>query len=325
MLVGVTEAVAQGDVMLTHYWAVPTYYNPAAVGEIELLRIRGGSRLQWIGIDRAPRTFLATADMPLKIAGKKLGVGLVVQQESQGLYRNITANLQLGYKVKLLKGELTIAMQGGILNEQFKGSEVYIPDDDDYHQPDDEAIPNYDVTGDAFDLGIGAYYRRGGSWVGLALLHANNPTVTFSSDSHSGGIGGIGGGLDGEGVKNFEFTASRTLYFTIGSNIKVKNTLLEVIPSLLVRTDFSVTSYELTGRVRYKNMFSAGLGYRYKDAISMMLGVEFKGVFLGYSYDYNINDIAKVSSGSHEIFAGYNLKLDFSEKNRNKHKSIRIM
>ncbi|MDE6171208.1 MAG: type IX secretion system membrane protein PorP/SprF, partial [Duncaniella sp.] len=66
-------------------------------------------------------------------------------------------------------------------------------------------------------------------------------------------------------------------------------------------------------------------GYRYDDAISIMLGAELKGIFIGYSYDYHISDISRASSGSHEIFAGYNLKLDFSEKNRNKHKSIRIM
>ncbi len=322
---GSLDASGQSDVMLTHYWAIPTYYNPAAVGETDYLRLRGGSRLQWIGIDRAPRTFLAAADMPFKFVDRRFGAGLTVQQESQGLYRNLTVNFQLGYKVKLFKGELTFAFQGGLLNEQFLGSEVYIPDDDDYHQPVDEAIPDCDVTGNSLDLGLGAYYRRGGSWMGLALLHANNPTVTFTAESSTGGIAGGLQGSGGDGVKNFRFTASRVLYFTAGSNIKVKNTLLEVIPSMLVRSDFTFTSFEITGRVRYNRMFSAGIGYRYKDAVSLMLGAEIKGVFLGYSYDYNINDIAKASSGSHEIFAGYSLKLDFSEKNRNKHKSIRIM
>lgn len=35
--------------------------------------------------------------------------------------------------------------------------------------------------------------------------------------------------------------------------------------------------------------------------------------------------IVKASSGSHEVFLGYSLKLDLSDKNKNKHKSIRIM
>ncbi len=105
----------------------------------------------------------------------------------------------------------------------------------------------------------------------------------------------------------------------------MKNTLFEVIPSVLVRSDFTFTNFEITGRVRYNKLFSAGIGYRHNDALSLMLGAEIKGVFIGYSYDYALSDIAKASSGSHEIFAGYSLKLDFSEKNRNKHKSIRIM
>jgi len=46
---------------------------------------------------------------------------------------------------------------------------------------------------------------------------------------------------------------------------------------------------------------------------------------VGYSYDYHTSEIAEASSGSHEIMLGYKLKLDFSEKNKNKHKSIRIM
>ena len=56
-----------------------------------------------------------------------------------------------------------------------------------------------------------------------------------------------------------------------------------------------------------------------------MLAVEIKNFFVGYSYDYAISDISKVSNGSHEIFAGYKLKLNLGDKNKNKHKSIRIM
>ena len=132
-------------------------------------------------------------------------------------------------------------------------------------------------------------------------------------------------GTTGELSKKYEFTASRTAYLMAGSNIPVKNTLFEVIPSVIVRSDFTDTDFELTGRVRYNKLFTAGLGYRYNDALSVMLGAEIKGFFIGYSYDYHLSDISKASSGSHELVAGYNLKLDFSEKNRHKHKSIRIM
>lgn len=316
-------AMAQGDAMLTHYWMVPTYYNPAAAGDTDNIRLRGGARMQWVGIDGAPRTFVAAADTPFKLLGKKFGTGIVVQQESMGLFRNLTVNAQIGYKFKVLKGELTGALQVGFFNEQFKGSEVYIPDDDDFHESTDDAIPSTDVAGNALDLGLGLFYIHRRFKAGLSLLHANNPTVTFTSENGTGS--GSTGGTTGETAKKYQFTAKRTLYFTAEGNIPIKNTLFEVIPSLLVRSDFTFTDVAVTGRVRYNKLFSAGLGYRHDDAISIMLGAELKGIFIGYSYDYHISDISRASSGSHEIFAGYNLKLDFSEKNRNKHKSIRIM
>lgn len=320
----VPAAKAQGDAMLTQYWALPTYYNPGAAGDTDNLRLRGGGRLQWIGIDDAPKTFVVAADMPFKLFNKKFGVGLVAQQESMGLFRNLTVNAQIGYKLKLFKGELTGSLQIGFLNEQFKGSEVYIPSDDDYHQPDDDAIPNRDVSGNALDLGVGLFYTHRKFWAGISLLHANNPTVSFSSEGESGS--GSSSLPSGDGVaKKYQFTAKRAAYFMAGSNIPVKNTLFEVIPSLIVRSDFTFTDFEITGRLRYNKLFTAGLGYRYNDAVSLMLGAEIKGIFIGYSYDYHTSDISKASSGSHEIVAGYNLKLDFSEKNRNKHKSIRIM
>ncbi|MDE7475395.1 MAG: type IX secretion system membrane protein PorP/SprF, partial [Duncaniella sp.] len=168
-------AKAQGDAQLTQYWALPTYYNPAAVGDTDYLRIRGGARMQWVGIDNAPRSFVAAADMPFKFIERRFGTGLVVQQESYGLFHNFTLDAQIGYKLKILKGELTVALQAGLYNQQFKGSEVYIPDDDDYHDSADDAIPQRDVAGYALDLGIGAFYVHKKFWGGISILHANNP------------------------------------------------------------------------------------------------------------------------------------------------------
>ena len=310
---------AQTDAQFTQYFEVPTYYNPAAAGASPLLRIRAGSRLQWLGIDNAPVTFIGLADTKLKLGSKFVGVGALVQSESAGLYGNLTAGIQLAYKLKFLKGELTIGLQPGLINEKFKGSEVFIPDDDDYHQSVDEAIPTSDVAGTVFDLGAGLWYTHPRFWAGLSMTHLMSPTVTFSASTDDGASGAV------SEAKKFQFQARRTLYFMGGCNIPIKNTLLEVMPSVMVMSDFSWTGAEITGRVRYNKFLSAGIGYRYNDAVSAMLSAEIKGFFIGYSFDYPITAINKASSGSHEIFAGYSLKLDFSEKNKNKHKSIRIL
>lgn len=308
------EAAAQVDAQFTQYYAVPTFYNAGATGDTDFVRLRGGTRLQWMGIDNAPKSFLITGDMPFKFIGKRFGTGLVMQQESLGLYKNLNIAAQLSYKHKLFGGVLSAGLQVGIISETFKGSEVYIPDDDDYHESTDDAIPTTDLTGTSLDLGLGVYFTHKLFWAGVSCQHVNNPTITFNAESG-----------ESTNEKNYEFKAGRILYFMAGSNIPVKNTLFEVIPSVLVKSDFTFTTAEITGRVRWRKFLSLGIGYRYDDAVSLVLGAELKNFYIGYSYDYPTSAISKASSGSHEIFAGYSLKLDLSDKNKNKHKSIRIM
>ena len=320
LFIGIGRVCAQTDAQLSQYYEVPSYYNPAAIGNTDMVRIRLGSRLQWVGIDNAPRTILATADMPIKIGKKRIAVGLTANQASEGLFRNLSINLQAGYKFNLFKGVMTAGVQLGYANEVFKGSEVLIPDSDDYHESTDEAIPRTDVSGNAFDLGAGIYYSHKYFWAGISGTHLMSPTIKFSDDSQNNSSTSTDNTRG-----DYEFQLRRTLYFMAGSNIPIKNTLFEVIPSLMVKSDFTFTRAELTGRLRYKKLFTFGLGYRHDDAVIATLAAEYKGFFIGYSFDYPTSAISKASSGSHEIIAGYSLKLNLSEKNKNKHKSIRIM
>lgn len=308
------RAAAQADAQFSQYFEVPSYYNAGAIGTTDLLRIRAGARLQWLGIDNAPTTFLATADMPLKLFGKRIGVGLVMQQESYGLYKNMNLGAQLAYKQKLFKGVLTAGVQLGFVDQSWRGSDVYLPSDDDYHQGTDDAIPTQDIRGNAFDLGFGLFYTHRWFWAGLSGTHLTNPTISLNAESGSD-----------TNEKNYEFEIGRAFYFMAGSNIPIKNTLFEVMPSLFVKSDFTFTTAELTARVRYNKFLTFGVGYRYKDALIATLAADYRNFFIGYSYDYSTSDIAKASSGSHEIFIGYRVKLNKGEKNRHRHKNIRIM
>lgn len=305
------EAKAQVDAQFTQYWAVPTYYNPAATGDIDYVRIVGGTRMQWVGIPKAPKTFLIAADSPFKLFGKRIGAGIVVSQESIGLYSTLSASAQVSYKIKLFKGVLSLGLQLGMLDQSFKGSEVSIPTGDDAHESNDDGIPTTDVHGTAFDANFGVHYTHKYFWASISGTHLLQPTITMKAD--------------GDEEKIYEAQAGRMYYFMAGSNIPIKNTLFELQPSLMVKSNFNITQAEITARVRYNKFLSGGFAYRLNDAVSIILGAEYKNFFLGYSYDYALSAISKVSNGSHEVFVGYNLKLDLSDKNKNKHKSIRIM
>lgn len=305
---------AQSDPQLTQYWALPAFYNAGAAGSTDYLRVRGGTRMQWIGVDGAPRSFFIQADSPLAIGRKRIGLGLQMQQEKIGLFSNMLIGAQAAYKIKLFKGELSVGVQIGYFNQKFSGSEVVTPGDDDYHDPSDEAIPKQDLNGAAFDLGAGIFYTRPRFWVGASATHILKPTIKMSLE-----------GSENSESQEFESELGRMVYFMGGCNFPIKNTLFVLEPSALVKTDFNFFTAEVTMRATYNRFLTFGAAYRYNDAVSAMLGVTFKNFHLGYSYDYPLSAIGKASSGSHEIVAGYQLKLDFSGKNKHKHRSIRIM
>ena len=195
---------------------------------------------------------------------------------------------------------------------------MYIPNEDDYHESNDPSIPTQDVGGGTIDFGLGLQYVHPKFHAGVSILHPAAPKVklntkgstssTATSDNHE-----------------FETYVNRVLYLTAGSNIPIKNTLIELQPDLIVASDLKTISGVLSLKGWYNKMFFGGIAYRWNDAVSINLGAEFKNFLLGYAYDIPTSRILKASSGSHEIAVGYRMKLDFSGKNRNRHRSIRLM
>jgi len=320
--IGIATLHAQTDPLLSQPYAAPSFYNPAAAGSTDFLRIRAAGRLQWVGIDNAPTTFLGTADMPLTLFNKKFGVGAVVMQESLGLYSTLSLGAQVGYKFRKLGGEFSVGMQFGMYDQGFKGSEVVLPDDDDFHQGADDGLPTTDVHGTAFDMAAGIFYSHKYFSAGISCTHLLSPTVSMSTNT-SGGNSRADGDITGERV--FESEAKRTFYFQAEGNIPIKNTLFDIMPAVIVATDMTNTSAVINARARYRKFLSFGVGYRWDDAIIATVSAEFKSFFIGYSFDYSTSAIAKASSGSHEVFLGYSLRINTGDKNKNKHKSIRIM
>lgn len=305
---------AQNDPIYTQYWALPTIYNPARTGETDFLCIRGAARLQWVGIHNAPKSFVAAGDIPFLIGKKRIGAGVVMSQESLGLFSTLLASVQGSYKLKFLKGQLGIGLQAGYYNSKFRGSEVYIPETDDYHQSNDPAIPTQDLSGNAFDLSLGVSYVRPAFYLSLSAMHVTSPKVTMDLE-----------GTEQTESRQYETELPRVLYFEGGGNIDLRNTLFTLQPSLLAATDFNNFSAVVSMRATYNKFITFGLGYRWNDALSLTIGAEYKNFFLGYAFDYPLSALSKASAGSHELVAGYRLKLDLSGKNKNKHRSIRIM
>ncbi|MDR3061834.1 MAG: type IX secretion system membrane protein PorP/SprF [Dysgonamonadaceae bacterium] len=318
-------AVAQYDAQLSNYWTATGYFNPANAGRSENLETMVLYRQQWLGIDGAPGTTLITADMPLSLLGRTHGVGAVLFSERIGLFEHSIVSGQFAYKKNRGKGTFSAGLQIGYIAETFKGSKIDPKDiNDDYHQLVDAGIPTSDVTGSGIDAAFGLMFYKPEWYVGLSATHLLGPKLILG--------------------ENYVMEIPRAYYLTAGYNIQLKNPLLELRPSLLVKTTemgpavkgdsitgdvvkamMTMTQLDLSVRMIYNKTYWGGFGWRKGDAAVLMLGGKFSMVEAGYAYDFPISTILKGSTGSHEIFLKFVVNLDKKKGKKNKHKSIRIL
>ena len=170
LLVSLPAIRAQEDAALSHYFMATSYYNPAAAGNSEDLRMLALFNQQMSGFPKAQRTFFLTADMPLKLGKTNHGIGLAARLESIGLFQNTFVGVQYAYKQKLLGGVLSGGIQLGFVNKSFEADSIYIPQSD-YHDREDEAFPEGTVSGMAFDINLGLFYTHKNFYAGIGYTH----------------------------------------------------------------------------------------------------------------------------------------------------------
>lgn len=267
------------------------------------VKIFGLYRQQWVGLTNAPTTTMFNASMPLKINGKNHAVGIFLMNDKFGLFSNQTISFQYAYQKKLFDGTLGLGGNMGFISTGFDGTKIQtLGGSDDYHQSNDPEIPTTTQNANSFDLGLGASYYDTKRYLGLSVMHLTRPTVSFEKTS---------------------FVVKPLINFVAGYNFFLPNTLYELKPSVMYKTDLSSFQLDLNTLLEYKKKIYGGFSYRIQDAIVIMFGIKINGMNVAYSYDITTSKLAKVSGGSHEVSIGYSLKLDFTERNKNK--SIRIL
>ncbi|MDR2682527.1 MAG: type IX secretion system membrane protein PorP/SprF [Dysgonamonadaceae bacterium] len=303
---------AQFDTQLSNYWAAPNYYNPGYAGQSGRLELTGLYRMQWLGVEHAPKSGIVLGEMSLPLMGKEQGVGFSLYNDQIGLFQSTQISGQLALKMKLFGGNLGIGLQGGYITGVFDGTKVEIPDDDE-HNPTDPAIPTARAEGTSIDAAFGIYYADSLKrwYVGLSATHLFAPSLELN--------------------ENYVMDIPRSYYFTAGYNIRLNNPLLELRPSVLLKTTemrslLRQTQIDVSLRMVYNKMFWGGLSWRKDESVILMLGGQFKMVEVGYAYDVPVfSDLIRVTSGSHELFIKYVVDMNFKKGSKGKHKSVRIL
>lgn len=294
-------ANAQYDPSFSHYFDMETSFNPAAAGKQSKLNVAVAYALDMAGFEHNPQTAHASADLPLYALKSYHGVGLQFMNDKIGLFTHTKLAAQYAYRLKLFGGDMGIGVNAGFISEDFDGSKLDVEDSGD------PAFATSQISGNALDLGVGLYYSHKHWYAGLSAQHITAPLVQLGD--------------------NNELQIDRTYYLTGGGNIKLRNPFITIKPSFLVRTDGSNFRGDVTGRVVYTNgskMMYAGMSYSPTVSATVLIGGNFHGIVLGYSYEIYTSAI-NPGNGSHELFIGYRHDINLVKKGKNKHKSVRIL
>ena len=296
-------ACAQYDAAFSHYWALQSYYNPAASGISGMLNVQGGYAMQMLGYEHAPATMILTADLPLWLLSPSHGVGAGFVNDRIGLFEHKNFFAQYAYHQKMFGGRFSFGARVGLLAETFDGSRL------DLRESSDPAFPTSKTDGNAFDFSFGLRYTAKEWYAGFSALHAFSPMVELGDNK----------------VNEYEVPAA--FYLTGGYNIRLRNPLFKMQTSAIVRSDLDNWRADVTARMLYngpKGRLYLGAAYSPTISATVLVGGDFHGIQIGYSYEFYTSGIGALN-GSHEISIGYVTDLDFLKKGRNRHQSVRIL
>ena len=297
----VETAMAQYDVEFSHYFDMEPYYNPAAVGKQEKLNIAGAYAMQFAGFENNPKTMFISADAPFLFLNSFHGAGIHLLNDKIGFFTHQRIAVQYALKRPLFGGTLSVGVQGGLILEGFDGSDLELIDEGD------EVFTSSQVDGNTFDLGAGIYYTHGRWYVGASVQHITAPLIDLGEYN--------------------QLKIDRTYYLTGGYNIRLRNPFLTIPTNAIVRYDGAVYRADITARLVYQNenkLLYGGVGYSPTNSVTAFVGGSLHGIHLGYSYEMYTNGIS-LGHGSHELFVGYQIDLNFQKKGRNLHKSVRYL
>lgn len=292
---------AQYEPSFSHYFDLEPSFNAASVGKQAKVNAAVAYALDMAGFENNPRTMYAAADIPFFALKNYHGAGIQFMNDQIGLFTHQRLALQYAYKHRLFKGMLSVGVQAGFISESFDGSKV------DTEEGSDPAFATTDIDGNGLDVGAGLYYTHRNWYAGVSVLHLNAPKIEMGSTN--------------------ELQIDPTYYFTAGYNIRLRNPFLTIKPSALVKYDGATWRGDVTCRLVYttdKKMLYGGLAYSPTNSVTALIGANFHGIVLGYSYEMYTSSI-NPGNGSHELFVGYQTDITLVKKGKNKHQSVRIL
>lgn len=306
------EDLAAQDPQFSQYYQAPLYLNPGFTGITPQQRFVYNHRIQWPNLPQAFSTAAFSYD--IFVDELRSGFGVVVTNDVMGSagWRTNTAGLLYSFKVKLNDNIVfSPGLYFGYGTNGLDRSRLTLGDGLEFQGQSLDPELNKLGRQDYFDFGSGFIFYNRNLWLGAAFHHMNQPNLSVLSDvSRLPMKISIHGGAR-LSLYNGPRTLAKVSYLT---------------PSFIFRKQGQSFTQMDVGINYHIDPISVGFWYRGKpfektvinsvaqDALILSLGMYFKNLSIGYSYDFTISEMQTAAGGAHEIAITY----EFSAKPLNR-------
>ena len=260
--------------------------NPAYAGSREALTAALSYRLQWIGIDNAPRLQSVSLHTPMK--NDKVALGLNAQFMQYGITKSSSIYAIYAYHIRLKNGKMSFGLKAGVdmSNTDYNGLR-----DIDLTDP---VIPTNGKLAYVFpNVGAGAYYFSDKIFAGVSV-----PSFLFYRSTGSGE------------TQAYHSFSEYDLIFSAGGLLTFSQAL-KFKPSVLLDLSFHdaemVNQLDLNGNFIIADLLWLGASWRMTEQvivghIQVNAGQQ---LMIGFSYDYPVGRMTSYSKGSTEFVLRY--------------------
>lgn len=271
--------------------------NPSVAGSDGYTSVSLTAREQWVGYYGAPRTFSFSVQTRMlkksfimkqtrvkksvyrpKTDGK-VGLGGYVFSDKNGLISRTGFQLSYAYHM-WIENETQLSLGLALTGYHYKINEKEINFED----------PNEPL--------LNSNLRRGmfvpDATFGIHLLNARY-SLGFSADQLLEASAKIGS----DAYQNFKMSRQ---YYLFGSYDFERGASAVIQPSFMFMMSHQLKPQADIGVTYiYEEDFWAGLAFRTSGALIANVGVKYENIFIGYAFDFTMQEIQRITYGTHEI------------------------
>lgn len=275
---------AQQDAQFTNYMYNTLSFNPAYAGSRGTTSIYLSQRSQWVGIDGAPTTNALSYHSP--IGSSNLGIGVSFLNDAIGPVEENLVSLDFSYTINTsydYKLAFGLRASAHMLNVDFTKLNIFNPGDVlAQNNINNRISPNF---------GFGVFWYSDRNYIGFSIPNLLE-TRHINRDLNSS--------VSAVSKERLHYHLIAGHLFDLSQDIVFKPAVLTKIVS------GAPLQLDLSANFQLYEKFTLGASYRIDAAVSFLAGLQLNSNWmLGYSYDFDTNNLSTYNSGSHEVFLRY--------------------